>query len=367
METNAKTMYLCLHALQVIPVSCINRDDTGTPKTCIYGGSSRMRVSSQCWKRAIRMYLREKYGDTGVRTKFISRILSERLVEETKYNEKEVTNFVKKWLGQAGIISSKEDGKNTSAFFSNGQINSLYDLLLKRFRDEKEAEQNINEGKDEKKLDSDKKFTGGLANAIMDKPTVSELLFGRMFAGKPSLNYDAACQVAHSFSVNEVFEEPDYFTVVGDIKYEENLGGSDFLETKLFNSGVLYRFADVNLSEGTELRNEHYKIDAAKTVCQFIEAFTLSMPTGSANAYANMTLPEIVVVELRDDIPVSFAPAFVQAIEGKDICKEAIQEMERYEEKISRLYGSPVKKWVLGEVSLNELCRQVEKEINRRL
>ena len=353
MESNSTSMYLCIHVIQVAPVSCINRDDTGTPKTCMYGGTSRMRVSSQCWKRAVRMYLKERYGDSGFRTKIITNVLSEKFVTEEVCNDQQAMKFVKNWLRVAKIISEKENAKDTSAFFSEEQINALYDLLKKRFLLEKKKD----------KTESEDKFKSRLIEAVKDKPSTSELLFGRMFASNQKLNYDAACQVAHSFSVNEVYEEPDYFTVVGDREQDR----SDYLDTKLFNSGVLYRFADINLSKGSELRNMEYNVDAAKAASQFLEAFVLSMPTGSINAYANMTLPENVVVELRDDVPVSFAPAFAKAIDGKNICQDAMHEMSQYEEKISRLYGSPVRKWSLGEVSLKDLCAQVEEEINRRL
>ena len=346
-----KTMYLCIHALQVIPASCINRDDTGTPKNCIYGGTSRMRVSSQCWKRAIRMYMKEKFKDSGVRTKLIADELANRLTEETGCSQEETLNFVKNQLDSAGIIA--KDKKATAAFFSDQQIDKMYSLLKEAFR-------NSNK-------DTETKLKKELQSAVIKEPSVSELLFGRMFATDPSLNYDAACQVAHAFSVNEVVDEPDYFTVVGDIKKEESLAGSDFLDTKLFNSGILYRFSDVNLSEGTELRNEMYNINAAEAAKNFLEAFILSMPTGSVNGYANLTLPDHVIVELREDFPVSFAPAFSKAIIGDDICEIANNVMTGYEEKISRLYGAPVKTWTLGELSLREICDQVEEEINRRL
>lgn len=39
-------LYMDIHALQVVPASCINRDDTGSPKELIYGGRIRGRVSS---------------------------------------------------------------------------------------------------------------------------------------------------------------------------------------------------------------------------------------------------------------------------------------------------------------------------------
>ena len=47
------------HILQSFPVSCLNRDDLGSPKSAIIGGVERARVSSQCWKRAVRMALHE--------------------------------------------------------------------------------------------------------------------------------------------------------------------------------------------------------------------------------------------------------------------------------------------------------------------
>ena len=39
-------LYLDVHVLQTVPPSCVNRDDTGSPKTAIYGGTTRSRVSS---------------------------------------------------------------------------------------------------------------------------------------------------------------------------------------------------------------------------------------------------------------------------------------------------------------------------------
>lgn len=44
-----------INILQTVPPSNINRDDTGSPKTAIFGGVRRARVSSQAWKRATRL------------------------------------------------------------------------------------------------------------------------------------------------------------------------------------------------------------------------------------------------------------------------------------------------------------------------
>ena len=47
-------MFVELHLLQNFAPSNLNRDDTGAPKDCEFGGYRRARISSQCLKRAIR-------------------------------------------------------------------------------------------------------------------------------------------------------------------------------------------------------------------------------------------------------------------------------------------------------------------------
>src|SRR5712691_4189263 len=52
-------MFIELHMLQNFAPSNLNRDDTGAPKDCEFGGYRRARISSQCLKRAIRTHFRE--------------------------------------------------------------------------------------------------------------------------------------------------------------------------------------------------------------------------------------------------------------------------------------------------------------------
>ena len=64
-----KRVYLDIHVIQTLPPSNVNRDDTGSPKTAVYGGVRRARVSSQSWKRAMRQYfLEESAEDLGIRS-----------------------------------------------------------------------------------------------------------------------------------------------------------------------------------------------------------------------------------------------------------------------------------------------------------
>ena len=70
---NSERIYVDFHVLQTVPPSCVNRDDTGSPKTAIYGGVTRARVSSQAWKRAMRLKFQDilSQEDVGQRTKMV--------------------------------------------------------------------------------------------------------------------------------------------------------------------------------------------------------------------------------------------------------------------------------------------------------
>src|SRR5207245_9498320 len=93
-------MILELHILQNFAPSNLNRDDTGSPKDCEFGGHRRARVSSQCWKRAVREYFtqEELIPEThrAVRTKKLVGKLAEVLVGRNK----------ERTLGQATAVGA---------------------------------------------------------------------------------------------------------------------------------------------------------------------------------------------------------------------------------------------------------------------
>ncbi|MDD5921803.1 MAG: type I-E CRISPR-associated protein Cas7/Cse4/CasC, partial [Eubacteriales bacterium] len=79
MSTNR--FFLDIHAIQTLPPSNVNRDDTGSPKTAVYGGVRRARVSSQSWKRAMRQYfLSNSSENLGIRSKNVVRYLADRII-----------------------------------------------------------------------------------------------------------------------------------------------------------------------------------------------------------------------------------------------------------------------------------------------
>ena len=76
-----KRLYVDFHILQTVPPSCINRDDTGSPKTAVYGGVLRARVSSQAWKHAMRAAFAENAQlDVGKRTKKVADLVRDQIL-----------------------------------------------------------------------------------------------------------------------------------------------------------------------------------------------------------------------------------------------------------------------------------------------
>src|SRR5687768_15607781 len=96
-------MKIEIHLLQNFAPSCLNRDDTNTPKSCEFGGVGRARVSSQSWKRAVRELFRaENSVPVGLRTKRLQQILAERLGGE--FDPAKIGKFLEE-------AYSKMDGK----------------------------------------------------------------------------------------------------------------------------------------------------------------------------------------------------------------------------------------------------------------
>ena len=284
---DTKRLYVDFHVLQTVPPSCVNRDDTGSPKTAVYGGAVRARVSSQAWKHAMRVMFTGEMSDaveTGYRTKKGTDLVAKQI--KALAPDKDALKLAQKVIADAGI---KSDDKGTKALFfmSTAQAKALAELAVEGCKDKKQYKE-----------------------ALKAAPSADMALFGRMVADDPSLNYDAAAQVAHSISTHTVQNEFDYFTAVDDCAPEDN-AGAGHLGTVEYNSATLYRYATVNVME---LAGQLGAAQTAETVRAFGEAFLFSMPTGKQNTFANRTLPDAVYVTLREDQPVNLCGAFERAV-----------------------------------------------------
>ncbi len=287
-------LYMDLHILQTVPPSCVNRDDTGSPKTAVYGGVTRARVSSQAWKHAVRLTFKNLFDDekVGIRTKHVPAELAKEIIALNPDLKDKALKLAADALNSAGI-GTKQEKKDpeevTKALFfaSRAQLKRLAELAVNKEEDKAKYRE-----------------------ALKTEPAVDIALFGRMVADDPSLNFDAAAQVAHAISTHAVHNEYDYFTAVDDCNPDDT-AGAGHLGTIEYNSSTLYRYATVNINELAGLLGSEDAIEAA---LGFAEAFIYSMPDGKQNTFANRTLPDMVYITLRRDMPINMCGAFERPV-----------------------------------------------------
>ena len=326
-----KRLYVDFHILQTVPPSCINRDDTGSPKTAVYGGVTRARVSSQAWKHAMRAAFAENARlDVGKRTKKAAELVKEQILVLDP-EQKKADKMAKEALKYVGIKSDDKKGTDALIFISSAQAKALAELVVGGCTKDEEYEE-----------------------ALIENPSADMVLFGRMVAQKASLKYDAAAQVAHSISTHAVQNEYDYFTAVDDCQAEDN-AGAGHLGTVEYNSSTLYRYATVNVME---LAGQLGAAQTAETVRAFGEAFLFSMPTGKQNTFANRTLPDAVYVTIREDQPVNLCGAFERAVprSARGYAAPSKAALARYAQQMySSFAEAPAQSFTVGS-GLEELA-----------
>lgn len=314
-------LFLDIHAIQTVPPSNINRDDTGSPKTAQYGGVTRARVSSQSWKRAIRKYFYDKghIQNSGIRSCDIVNYIAKIIVEKDKsISNKNAIKLVEKALKVVAAKLSTKDQKLKALFFiSNNQADKFAQACLDKKTDKTE-----------------------LQEILKTDTSIDIALFGRMLADDPSLNEDASSQVAHAISTHAIESEFDFYNAVDDLAPEDNAGAA-WLGTLEYNSSTLYRYANIALHDFyRQLGDKEEVIDAVKL---FVEAFVKSMPTGKINSFANQTLPQAVVVSLRSDRPINLVSAFEEPIKSENgYVDKSIQKLFAEYVKYEKILNKPI-------------------------
>lgn len=313
-------LYLDIHAVQTLPPSNINRDDTGSPKTAQYGGVRRARVSSQSWKKAIREYFNKNtaQSNVGIRSLNLVEYVAEKINKmDSSIGREEAIKMAEEMFNLAGI-KTKENNKLRALFFlGETQAIKLAEAAIKGIKDKNTIQEIFN------------------AN-----PAIDIALFGRMVADDPYLNEDASCQVAHSISTHEIQTEFDFYTAVDDLSPQDN-AGAGMLGTIEFNSSTMYRYANVAVHDFlNQVGNKEATINALKA---FVEAFSNSLPTGMLNSFANQTLPQFIMVSIRRDRPVSLVSAFEEPVKSKEgYVEDSIKKLTHEYKEVEKFVEKPL-------------------------
>lgn len=340
-------MFIEIHALQNFAPSNLNRDDTGSPKDCEFGGHRRARVSSQCWKRAVREYFSEAdlipEAQRAVRTKKLVGKLAATLVECDQKRSREQATAVAAAAVESlgvGLDNKSKDEKKTSVllFLGYDQIGTLASHCHENWESIVSGIQKSKSPKDKVVLPKD--VVSKLKGALNGSRAVDLALFGRMIAEDPAQNVDAACQVAHALSTHRVAPEFDYYTAVDDLGREDETGAG-MVGTQEFNSACFYRYANVDLEQLANNLGGDREL-AMAGVRAFLEGFIMAIPQAKQNSSAAQSLPSFVMVVVRDKGLASLANAFAKPVDGrgKGLVANSAEALAGYWGKLTGMYGS---------------------------
>lgn len=320
--------FLQLHLLTAYGPSNLNRDDTGRPKSVVFGGAPRLRVSSQSLKRAWRtsdVFASKLDGHLARRTQRLGKDVHERL-REGGMAEDEALETARSIAGVFGKIRGKDAEEPTFieqlAFISPDERADALALA-----DRALAGENI----ETPKADDLLRKTDTAADIAM---------FGRMLADDPKYNREAAVQVAHAITTHRAVAEDDYYTAVDDLKSrdEPEDAGAGFVGVQEFGAGVFYLYVCVvrerlyrNLDEAQPVRDA--------SLAALVEAAATVGPRGKQASFASHARALYVLGEKGTAQPRSLAAAFLKPISGGDHGRLSVEALESFRDRLDTAYG----------------------------
>jgi CRISPR system Cascade subunit CasC len=333
-------MQLEIHILQSFPPANLNRDENGMPKSTVFGGYPRARISSQCQKRAVRLFYQE-HSDLAA-AQFAQRSRSwmpelKALLVNQDIAEAQAETAAKLALEVLGakVEGDKVESK-TILFMGRTEIEAIANILIKNWA---VIEPEL-KGKEPKLPVKDPNIPKVIEKALAESGKPGDVaLFGRMMAALPTVNVDAAVQMAHAISVNKLQQEFDFFTAVDDLGASDDQGADHMGETG-YNSSTYYRFTTLDTEQLK--RNLGSDGQVANVAHAFAEAFIKAIPTGHQNAFAAHSLPAAIMMVVRNGQPVSLVDAFENPVApkgGKSLLENAVAKLDNHWADLSKMYG----------------------------
>ena len=130
------------------------------------------------------------------------------------------------------------------------------------------------------------------------------------------------------------------------IKLQTQSGGAAFLGSgdtvTFFNSAVYYKYLNVDTDALAKLLGAAGLAHARHAAAVLVQAAALATPTGKQNSFAAHSVPELILVEVsKTKQPISYANAFLQAVQGQDLMRESAQALSNYCSSIAVAYAPP--------------------------
>lgn len=337
-------MLVELHLLTPHAPANLNRDDFGRPKTALFGGTERGRISSQAIKRAIRKspFVAERLGEKiSTRSLHIPQMLYDELKEEYEGEDHERLEKLCEAVTHALGKPDKDNALKTSqiVFLTPDEIARIRALIAEKMDDGTRLT-----GKAVKEFGDTIAKATGLDHRPSDG--IDMALFGRMTTDDAAsfAAVDAAMQVAHPIATHTTVTETDYFTAVDDWKAGGGSGGdtdtrgSGHIGEIDFNSAVYYKYFSCDLDALTKNLGDDREaaLDGLEVI---LEAACRVSPSGKQNSFASHSPAEAALLVIREaKTPCSLAAAFeapVPATENGYAAESTRRMLRRYERLVA--------------------------------
>jgi CRISPR system Cascade subunit CasC len=355
-----------LHILQSFPVTCLNRDDVGAPKSAFFGGVQRARVSSQSWKRAIRRMASEMQPAlfAGTRTRYVIRDLRQRF-KQAGQSDAGAEALAEAAADALGKLDSVEKGNvKTLLYFSPQEMENVVKAVLAEkldaLRATVKATAELEKAQHAKDVKAVEKAKGALEKArgelvkLCEKP-VKELkkavrdavdiaLFGRMVADDQSLTLEGAGLFSHALSTHRAVNEVEFFSAVDDhADISEQGAGAGHIGTLEFNSACYYRYVGVNLDMLWDADHLNHLDDRERTSALdvFIRSALFAVPGARKNSMFGFSPPTFVLGLRRRGQPLSLVNAFEKPVRTSDegYIEPSRKAMQDHLQQLRKTYG----------------------------
>lgn len=333
------------HILQSFPVTCLNRDDVGAPKTAVVGGVTRARVSSQCWKRQVRLAMHDFDFPMGTRTKLIGKLISNKCIEFGATSEQaqacgEIIEsiFIKKDKKNKKSKENKSDDldknievekdNDTLLFLSPKEIK----IIATAFKENNFIPNAIITETESKKQAAELTKLIGPVEKVVDALDIA--LFGRMVAKAADMNVEAAASFAHAISTHKVSNEVEFFTALDDLQDEP---GSAHMGSLEFNSATYYRYVSLDVGQLAQTLGPD---DLKKAVAAFAQALFVAVPNARQTTQSGASPWEFARVLVRKGQRLQVP--FEQPVKarGEGYLQPSIEALKGYLDKKEKLSGS---------------------------
>ncbi len=366
--------FVQIHYLTAYPASLLNRDDAGMAKRLPYGGTSRVRVSSQCLKRHWRTAGGEHaLKGLGVGMSVRSRMIFENEIAAPLIAEGITPAIVRaivaeiqnKLLGQSAKAKSKKDTVEqtlqTSQIIILGQPEIEY---IKKIAREIAGSTADGDAADATKKAADYTKAKAFENnwAALKKALAGGLdaaLFGRMVTSDILSRSDAAIHVAHTFTVHAEEVESDYFTAVDDLVTETGELGSGHLGETELAGGLFYGYVVIdvpllvsNLSDDRPL--------ASRVVENLIHLIATVSPGAKLGSTAPYAYAQMMLTEVGARQPRTLAGAFLEpvSLQAPNLINVAVTQLGQHLAGFDRMYGNGEVRQVAAQADVSAIPAQ---------